>query len=244
MPDLVPSTNELNIFGLIELRSLIFRYLSRMSHTRVGRGAVVVRLVARALAGGDHLEAAGARPVDVLADQRRLVAPGEAVDDARGLRLARQQRTGERIRLDVDHDDVLAVRDRRERMADAGVGIAGRLDRSPRSRGARSPPRHRPSTMGRGRSSARRQRLGGELLRGPAGGAELRSRARDIEVGDGRPRACPCVRRTCARNMVPNLPAPIRPTVTGRPAAFRSSSRAWRFTGNPSGDHTSAIPDY
>ena len=32
---------------------------------------------------------------------------------------------------------------------------------------------------------------------------------------------------------MPNLPAPIRPTVTGRPAAFRSSSRAWRFTANP-----------
>ena len=62
----------------------------------VGRGAVIVRLVARALAGGDHLEAAGARPVDVLADQRRLVAPGEAVDHARGLRLARQQRARRR----------------------------------------------------------------------------------------------------------------------------------------------------
>ena len=30
--------------------------------------------------------------------------------------------------------------------------------------------------------------------------------------------------------MVPNLPAPIRPTVTGRPAASRSSSRECRFT--------------
>ena len=53
----------------------------------VGRGVVIVRLVARALAGGDHLEAAGARPVDMLADQRRLIAPGEAVDDARAFAL-------------------------------------------------------------------------------------------------------------------------------------------------------------
>src|SRR6185503_13716206 len=30
--------------------------------------------------------------------------------------------------------------------------------------------------------------------------------------------------------MVPNFPAPMRPTVTGRPAASRSSSMAWRFT--------------
>ena len=36
MPDLVPSTNELNIFGLIDLRSEIFRYLSRMSQTLSG----------------------------------------------------------------------------------------------------------------------------------------------------------------------------------------------------------------
>jgi hypothetical protein len=36
MPDLVPSTKLLNIFGLIELRSVIDRYLSRMSHTVSG----------------------------------------------------------------------------------------------------------------------------------------------------------------------------------------------------------------
>src|SRR6185437_15868744 len=41
----------------------------------------------------------------------------------------------------------------------------------------------------------------------------------------------PRVRRACDRNMVPNLPAPIRPTVTGRPAASRSRSLADRFTG-------------
>src|SRR4029077_41900 len=39
----------------------------------------------------------------------------------------------------------------------------------------------------------------------------------------------PRVSRACAINMVPNLPAPISPTVTGRPAASRSSSFAWRF---------------
>src|SRR5437588_2825990 len=40
----------------------------------------------------------------------------------------------------------------------------------------------------------------------------------------------PAVRRTWLRNMVPSLPAPIRPTVTGRPAASRSSSNACKFT--------------
>ena len=42
----------------------------------------------------------------------------------------------------------------------------------------------------------------------------------------------PRVSRACERNIVPNLPAPIRPTVTGRPAASRSSSKEWRFTGS------------
>jgi hypothetical protein len=36
MPDLVPSTKLLNIFGLIDARSVMFRYLSRMSQTLSG----------------------------------------------------------------------------------------------------------------------------------------------------------------------------------------------------------------
>ena len=44
------------------------------------------------------------------------------------MRLAREQRAGERVGLDVDHDDVLAVLDRLERVDDAGLGDAGRLD--------------------------------------------------------------------------------------------------------------------
>ena len=36
MPDLVPSTKLLNIFGLMELRSVMARYLSRISHTVSG----------------------------------------------------------------------------------------------------------------------------------------------------------------------------------------------------------------
>src|SRR4029450_3447016 len=93
----------------------------------IGRGAVILRLVAGALAGGDHVEAAGARPVDVLANERGLVAPGEAIDHARGLRLARKQGTGERIRLDVDHHDVLAVPDGAQGVAYAGGRDAGRV---------------------------------------------------------------------------------------------------------------------
>jgi hypothetical protein len=35
---------------------------------------------------------------------------------------------------------------------------------------------------------------------------------------------------TWLRNIEPNLPAPISPTVTGFPAAARSLARRWRFT--------------
>src|SRR5581483_11552170 len=39
----------------------------------------------------------------------------------------------------------------------------------------------------------------------------------------------PRVSRACAANMVPNLPAPIRPTVIGLPALSRSRSLACKF---------------
>jgi hypothetical protein len=142
-----------------------------------------VRLVARALAGGDHLEAAGARPVDLLADQRRLVAPGEAVDHARRLRPPGEQRPGERVRLDVDHDDVLAVRDRGERVADARLRDPGRLDDylDLRTGDQRRRVVADVGTAGLARFGERGRRIGRRV---PAGGAQLVARPRDIEVGD------------------------------------------------------------
>ena len=86
------------------------------------------RVIARAFAGRDHLETAGARPIDMLADQRRLVAPGKTVDHAGRARLRGEQRTGHHVGLDVDHHDMLAVLDDLQRMRNAGLGIAGRLD--------------------------------------------------------------------------------------------------------------------
>jgi hypothetical protein len=64
----------------------------------------------------------------MLADQRRLVAPGKAVDDAGVLGLARQQRARDRVCLHIDHDDMLAVRDCAQGMADAGGRNAGGFD--------------------------------------------------------------------------------------------------------------------
>src|SRR5215470_17428480 len=74
----------------------------------------------------------------------------------------------------------------------------------------------------------------------PSEGAEIDSsfqpavrswrRARDTSRSASATRCIASVKRTWEANMVPNLPAPMRPTVTGRPAACRSTSMAWRFT--------------
>ncbi len=72
---------------------------------------MIMRLIARALAGANDLETGSARPVDVLADQRRLIAPGQRIDHARRLGLAGQQRARHRIGFHVDHNDMLAVGD-------------------------------------------------------------------------------------------------------------------------------------
>ena len=77
---------------------------------------------------GDDREAAGASPVDQVADQRRLVAVGEAVDDPGLARLAGQQWPAERVRLDGDVDDVLAIGERAEAVLDRRRRVAGALD--------------------------------------------------------------------------------------------------------------------
>ena len=77
---------------------------------------------------GDDRKARGARPVDQLADQRRLVAIGEAVDHAGVRRLARQQRPAERVGLDRDVDHVLAVAECLEAMLDRSDRIARAFD--------------------------------------------------------------------------------------------------------------------
>ena len=80
------------------------------------------------LACRDDRETASASPVDHLADQRRLIAVGERVDDAGLARASGQQGTGERVGLDVDHDHMDPVGDGRERKADAGARVPGGVD--------------------------------------------------------------------------------------------------------------------
>ena len=80
-----------------------------------------------AFSGGDDAETGGAGPVHHLGGERRLVAIGERIDHAGLARFFRQQRSGQYVGLDIDHDDMLAGRNRRARMSDADGGIAGRL---------------------------------------------------------------------------------------------------------------------
>ena len=137
----------------------------------------------RKLARGDHLEASGARPVDHLADQRRLIAVRQAVDDASGLGALGEQRADERVGLDVDHHQVLAVLDGGERVANAGRRAARRLDqhvelrRSHEGVGVVSDARR---IAGGGCGERRR----GELFGWPADAGECLTRTLRVVVGN------------------------------------------------------------
>ena len=99
-----------------------------MGPDRIRRRGVEFRHVQGALAGGDDLKPDGAGPVDLLADQRRLVAVGHGIDDLHLGRLAGQQRAGQDVGFDIDHDHVAAAPEGGERMLDADLGDARGLD--------------------------------------------------------------------------------------------------------------------
>ena len=196
-----------------------------MPPDRVRRAGVEMRQVLRALAGGDDREAHGPDRVHQLAHQRRLVAIGHGVDHTRLPRPLREQRPGQHVRLHVHHDDVLAVRDRRQRVPQPGGGMAGafhhHLDARLRHQRHRILDQRRRARRPAERRVERRRAVA--FLR-PAHARASASRARGIERS-AMPATCsPGVRAAMARNMEPNLPAPITPTVTGRPAAPRSGN--------------------
>ena len=86
------------------------------------RALVILRQILGALARSHHLETRCAAPVHHLAHQRRLVAVGQRVHDARLARLACQQWPGQGIGLDVDHHDVLLRVTAGQHMRDAVCG--------------------------------------------------------------------------------------------------------------------------
>ena len=81
-----------------------------------------------AAARGHNGKSRRARPVDEIADDRRLVAIGEAVHHCGLPRLFCKQRAAEGIRLHRDHDHVFAVAERGERVRDGGERVTRRFD--------------------------------------------------------------------------------------------------------------------
>ncbi len=67
-------------------------------------------------------------PIHQLAHRCWLVAIGHRIDDPLFLCLLGQDRSAHHIGLDVDHDDILAVLDRHQRMAHTGQRVACRLN--------------------------------------------------------------------------------------------------------------------
>ena len=122
----------------------------------VGRRAMERGQVLGPLAGGDHLQPAGARPVDLLGDQRRLVAIGQAVDDALRLRPPRQ-RARARVARRLDHELDLGAPQQHHRI----VGQPGRPTAA---------------SIGGGTS--------GGALGGPADGGQVRPRPARVQIGD------------------------------------------------------------
>ena len=89
----------------------------------------------------DDAEAGGPRPVDEIADERRLIAEGEAVNDARLRGATREQWSAERVGFDRDVDHVLAVVKRGEAMLHGGERVSCTFDDDidPRMRDERFP---------------------------------------------------------------------------------------------------------
>ena len=119
----------------------------------------------------------------MLADQGRLVAPRQTVDDAGGPRLAGQQRPGHDIGFHIDHDDVLAVLDGLEGILDAVARVARRLDQHLDS-GELCQSIGAVGDEGTATGSRVVQRGRRVLLGGPAGRRALRAGPWDAEVGD------------------------------------------------------------
>ena len=140
----------------------------------VRRDRVIGRQIFGAFAGCGDDKAGRARPVDHFRNQRRLVAIGHGIDDAGLARLAGQKRSGQRVGLDIDHDDVLARLDRGERMRNAGIRTAGRLD-------------HHVDTLVGNRGAAVVGEAGArDARRIPAHGLARKLGALRIEIGDDR----------------------------------------------------------
>ncbi len=137
-----------------------------------------------AATGGDNGEARRARPVDEVADERGLVAVGQAVDNARLRRPAGEQRPAQRIGFDGDVDHVLALAERGHAVRDGGDRIAGAFDDDVDARVAQQ---RLPVVADMRRSVRKRSidRACAAALGFPAHAGEIGLRRRRGQIGDG-----------------------------------------------------------
>ena len=133
--------------------------------------------------GGHDGKPAGARPVDEVADQRRLVTKSERIDHAGFGRAAREQRAAKRIRLDGHVDDMFVLGKRFEAMVDGGNRMPGAFDDDIDRRMAhqRQPVVADMGIAGLQRSVERRCL---RLLRAPAHARQVRPRRVGRQIGD------------------------------------------------------------
>ena len=154
-----------------------------MTPDGLGRGFGEMRQPFMAAPGSDHLETRCPRPVDQIANQRRLIAVGEAVDHPGRLCLACEQGAAQGIGLDRDVDHVLAVGESCQTMLHRGGRIAGALHDNVDS-GMRDQFLPVIAEMG----VALRQRIvkrgSGKLLRFPADALQIGPREGGRKIGD------------------------------------------------------------
>src|SRR5918993_1825787 len=105
-----------------------FRRETEILPDRVRGRCMKAGMVAGALAGADNREPACPGPIDLLANNGRLVAVSQAVDETGLAGFVGQERTGDHIGFDIDHDYVPSGFDGREAMLDSSFGASGRFD--------------------------------------------------------------------------------------------------------------------
>ena len=224
--DFVPSRKELNICGFMPAARGLFRRQAVMRPDVVRRHLVIGGQILRALAGRDHGEAAGARPVHHLGDEGRLVAIGHGSRPRPPTRAsAASSGPASTSASTLTMTMCLPLRIAARAWAMPAAGLPGRLDDD--------------FDIVVGRQGRRRHRGSASCRYGPRPSPRLeqaRLRPFGIEIGDRghlQPRACQgpgrgTWSRTCPRRSARPAPAvPRRPALEEfmeihvRPAAIR-----------------------
>ena len=166
---------------------------------------------------------AGTRPIHHFADQRRLIPVSKRIHDARFPRALREQRTRERVGLDIHHHDMFVFLNNSAsawRMPAAGLPVASMMIWVAGD------------AMAASASSVTHvvvwSACAADVAVARSDGQPTRAsdvRARWIEIGDGDDMQTGRAVRLRQEHQ-PNLPAPMRATRSGFPSTARRRRRA------------------